>query len=59
VTEILDKNGKERWAVWCHLCNVGFSTIEESVEHDKKMLNEHRRVQQERTDGTPKNDRSR
>jgi len=30
--------------VWCHLCNEGFMTLEESAKHDKENLNKHRAI---------------
>ena len=41
---IIDKSGP--WRVWCHICNIGFSSIEESQQHDKESLNKHRNTVQ-------------
>lgn len=41
---IIDKSGP--WRVWCHICNIGFSSIEESQQHDKESLNKHRNISQ-------------
>jgi len=29
---------------WCHLCVLGFMTLEESQKHDRENLNLHQRI---------------
>jgi len=33
---------------WCNLCNVGFNSLEESQEHDKKELKKHQDINAQR-----------
>lgn len=47
MAEIKDKSSKE-WKVWCHLCNVGFDSLEAGQVHDKEKLNDHRRMNEAR-----------
>jgi hypothetical protein len=34
----------EGYAAWCRLCNVGFTTLGESQQHDRDNLNKHREI---------------
>jgi hypothetical protein len=31
------------YRAWCHACNMGFMTLEESQKHDRDKINEHQR----------------
>ena len=33
---------------WCNLCNVGFNSLEESQEHNKKELKKHQDINAQR-----------
>ena len=34
----------EGYVAWCHLCEEGFKTLDESARHDKEAINKHQRI---------------